>query len=51
MIFTVASISGEYAILKDDIGEERFIAVALLPAGRDVGNRVLCENMTFTMLE
>ena len=51
MIFTVASISGEYAILKDDIGEELFIAVALLPAGIDVGNRVLCENMTFTMLE
>ena len=51
MIFTVASISGEYAILKDDSGEELFIAMALLPAGIDIGNRVLCENMTFSILD
>ena len=50
-VFTVASISGEYATLKDEGGEELFIAMALLPFGVDIGSRLVCENMEFSIID
>lgn len=50
MILTVESISGEYAVLRDENQEELFIALALLPLGVDIGSRLKCENMSFELL-
>lgn len=40
-VFTVTRIEGEYAYLEDENGEELFIAMALLPPGCDVGERLI----------
>ncbi len=48
--YTVARIEGEYAILKDDSGEELFIAMALLPLGTDVGTRLHYEMLEYTII-
>lgn len=48
-ILKIASISGEYATLVDESGEELFIAMALLPAGADVGTRLSYENNEFSI--
>ncbi|MBO5945637.1 MAG: hypothetical protein J6Q69_03435 [Clostridia bacterium] len=47
--FKVLSISGEYATLVDDSGEELFIAMALLPLGVDIGSVLIYENFEFSM--
>lgn len=47
--FTVVTISGEYATLKGDDGEELFIAMALLPIGTDIGSRLSYENFEFSI--
>ena len=50
-IFTVSRIEGEYAYLTESgEGEELFIALALLPFGVDVGDRLLYENLTFSVI-
>lgn len=50
--YTVTKIEGEYATLKDDVnGEELFIAMALLPAGTDVGIRLHYELLEYTIIE
>lgn len=49
-IYEVSKIDGEYAYLKDEGGEELFIAMALLPQGVDVGNRLNFENFEFTVI-
>ena len=44
-------IEGEYAYLKDtENGNEIFIALALLPEGADVGSRIHCEMMEYTLV-
>lgn len=48
--YTVIKIEGEYATLKDDSGEELFIAMALLPMGTDVGSRLHYEMLEYTLL-
>ena len=48
-LFTVTRIEGDYAYLKDEGGEELFIAMALLPEGADIGSRLLFENFEFTL--
>ncbi len=48
--YTVAKIEGEYAILKDDFGEELFIAMALLPPSTDVGTRLHYEMLEYTII-
>jgi len=48
-LFTVTRIEGDYAYLKDEGGEELFIAMALLPEGADIGSRLLYENFEFTL--
>ena len=47
--YTVKRIEGEYAYIADEGGEELFIAMALLPAGVDVGSRLLYENFEFSL--
>jgi len=50
--YTLTKIEGEYAYLKDDLsGEELFIALALLPAGVDVGTRLHFEMLEYTVIE
>lgn len=49
--FRVIAISGEYATLADDTGEELFIALALLPFGIDVGTVLAYENLEFSIIE
>lgn len=50
--YTVTRIEGEYAYLKDDVtGEELFIALALLPAGVDIGTRLHFEMFEYTVID
>ena len=51
--YTVVKIEGEYAYLRqegDDSGEDLFLALALLPAGVDVGTRLHYEMLTYTVI-
>lgn len=49
-ILTVKCISGDYATLVDDFGEEIVVAMALLPTNIDEGTRLSYENMEFTIV-
>lgn len=49
--YTVKSISGEYATLVDEKGEELFIALFLLPEGTDEGSRLHYEMLSYTLLD
>ena len=48
--YTLVRIEGEYAYLADECGEEVFIALALLPAGADVGSKIHCEMFEYTLV-
>lgn len=49
--FTVARTEGEYAYLREDAtGEEIFVALALLPAGTDVGTRLRYEMLSYEII-
>ncbi len=50
MNYTLIKIDGEYATLKNDNGEELFIAMALLPAGVDIGTRLCYKFPDFTVV-
>ncbi len=45
--YTVASIDGEYANLKDEQGNEVFIAMFLLPDGIDVGTKLVWHDLVY----
>lgn len=52
--YTVIKIEGEYAYLRDDENkdeEDFFIAMALLPAGVDVGTRLHYEMLSFEIIK
>ena len=52
--YTVIRIEGEYAYLREDgdtSENDVFIAMALLPQGVDVGSRVHCEMLCYTLIE
>ena len=51
MNYTVIKIEGEYATLKNDEGEELFIAMALLPLGVDIGTKLHYEFPEFNIVE
>ena len=51
MKYTVIKIEGEYATLKNEDGEELFIAMALLPLGIDIGTVLLYEFPDFKMID
>lgn len=49
--YTITKIEGEYATLTDDdSGDELFIAMALLPAGVDVGTRLHYEMLEYSII-
>ena len=51
MLCTVTDIRGDYAIVRyDDTGVEAQVALALLPFGIDVGDRLKFEDFEFTAL-
>lgn len=48
---TVIDIRGDYAVVKyDTTGVESEVAIALLPMGVDVGDRLIFENYEFSPL-
>lgn len=50
--YILIKIEGEYAYLKELDGEnEVFIALALLPAGADIGTKLHSEMFTYTIIE
>lgn len=51
MNYTVVKIDGEYATLKNESGEELFIAMALLPLGVDIGTRLSYIFPDFSIIE
>ena len=51
-IYKVSKIEGEYATLIDEeSGDDLFIALALLPEGTDLNDRLLWKEFTYTILE
>lgn len=51
MLCTVTDIRGDYAIVKyDQTGVESEVAIALLPLGVDVGDRLKFENYEFSRI-
>lgn len=51
MKYTVIKIDGEYATLKNEDGEELFIAMALLPLGVDIGTKLSYEFPEFSVID
>ncbi len=50
--YTVSRIEGEYCYLKDvKTGNEIFIALALLPAGVDIGMKIHEEMFEYTIVK
>ncbi len=49
--YTLVSIEGEYAYLREDNGGEVMIALFLLPDGVDVGTRLRCECFSYEIVE
>ena len=48
MLCTVIDIRGDYAFVKyDDTGVVSEVAIALLPFGADIGDRLKFEDFTF----
>ena len=46
---TVIDIRGDYAIIRyDETGVESDVAIALLPFGIEIGDKLLFENYEFT---
>ena len=51
MLCTVVDIRGDYAFVKyDETGVISEVAIALLPFGINVGDRLKCEDYEFTQL-
>ena len=48
--YTVAKIEGEYATLKEENGNELFIALALLPEGTDINSSLHFENFEYSLI-
>lgn len=51
MLCTITDIRGDYAYVKyDSTGVISEVAIALLPFGIDVGDRLIFENYEFTLI-
>lgn len=51
MLCTIVDIRGDYAFVKyDDTGVISEVAIALLPFGVDIGDRLKFENYEFTAI-
>lgn len=53
--YTVVKIEGEYAYLREignnNADDDIFIALYLLPMGTDVGTKLHCEMLQYTIIE
>ena len=50
--YILTKIEGEYAYLRDiESGNEVFIALALLPVGADIGSKIHCEMLEYTLAD
>ena len=49
--YTVTVIEGEYAYLEDEEKNKLFIALALLPAGTDIGTRLHYKMFEYTIIK
>lgn len=52
--YIVSKIEGEYAYLREIDGtseDEIFIALALLPLGIDIGTKLHCEMLSYTIID
>ena len=51
MLCTVIDIRGDYAFVKyDDTGVVSEVAIALLPMGVDVGDRLMFQNFSYEIV-
>ena len=51
MLCTIVDICGDYAFVRyEDTGVVSEVAIALLPFGVDVGDRLIFENYEFTQV-
>ena len=51
MLCTIIDIRGDYAFVKyDDTGVVSEVAIALLPFGVDVGDRLIFQNYTYEIV-
>ena len=51
MLCTVMDIRGDYAVVKyDQTGVESEVAIALLPWGVDIGDRLKFEDFEFSLI-
>lgn len=51
MLCTIIDIRGDYAFVKyDDTGVVSEVAIALLPIGVDVGDRLIFQNFEFQVV-
>ena len=51
MVCTVIDIRGDYAYVRyEDSGIVSEVAIALLPVGADVGDRLMFEDFEFTLV-
>lgn len=51
VIYTVDKISGDYAFLISEDGNENQVALALLPSGTDEGTRLKCTLFEYEIIE
>lgn len=49
-IYTVASIEGEYAYLREENGGEVMIAMFLLPEGVDIGTKLRFKDFSYEII-
>ncbi len=51
--YIISKIEGEYAYLHEigGVGDDLFIAMALLPLGVDVGTKLHYEMLSYTVIE
>ncbi len=51
--YVVTEIDGEYAYLKEIDGnaDEVYISLFLLPFGADIGTKLKCESLQYTIVE
>ena len=51
MLCTIIDIRGDYAVVKyDQTGVESEVAIALLPFGADIGDRLKFEDVEFSKI-
>lgn len=50
VFYTIQTINGDYAYMTSDSGQEKQVAMFLLPEGTNVGSRLKWENFEWELL-